>query len=64
MAKGKQRGSGWSIRLALSLYRLFGYKFIYYLQYPIAFFYFLVASNAKKPLKIYYKNLYPNILYT
>ncbi len=57
MAKGKQRGSGWSIRLALFLYGLFGYKFIYYLQYPIAFFYFLVAKNAKEPLKIYYKNL-------
>jgi len=57
MANGKQRGSGWSIRLALFLYGLFGYKFIYYLQYPIAFFYFLVAKNAKEPLKIYYKNL-------
>ena len=57
MAKGKQRGSGWSIKLALLLYKLFGYKFIYYLQYPIAFFYFLVAKNAKEPLKIYYKNL-------
>ena len=57
MAKGKQRGSGWSIKLALSLYKLFGYRFIYYLQYPIAFFYFLVAKNAKEPLKIYYRNL-------
>ena len=26
-------------------------------MYPITFFYFLVAKNAKEPLKIYYKNL-------
>lgn len=57
MEKGKQRGSAWSIQLALFLYRLFGYKFLYYLLYPITFFYFLVAKNAKEPLKIYYKNL-------
>jgi len=57
MEKGKQRGSGWSIQLALFLYKLFGYKFLYYLLYPITFFYFLVAKNAKEPLKIYYKNL-------
>lgn len=57
MQRGKQRGSGWSIQLALFLYKLFGYKFLYYLLYPITFFYFLVAKNAKEPLKIYYKNL-------
>ncbi len=57
MENGKQRGSGWSIQLALYLYKLFGYKFLYYLLYPIAFFYFLVAKNAKESLKIYYKNL-------
>lgn len=57
MQSGKQRGSGWSIKLALSLYKLFGYKFLYYLLYPITFFYFLVAKNAKDPLKIYYENL-------
>jgi predicted LPLAT superfamily acyltransferase len=57
MEKGKQRGSAWSIQSALFLYRLFGYKFLYYLLYPITFFYFLVAKNAKEPLKIYYKNL-------
>ena len=57
MQKGKQRGSGWSIKLALFLYKFFGYKVFYYLLYPITFFYFLVAKNAKEPLKIYYKNL-------
>jgi predicted LPLAT superfamily acyltransferase len=57
MENGKQRGSGWSIQSALFLYKLFGYKFLYYLLYPITFFYFLVAKNAKEPLKIYYKNL-------
>ena len=57
MESGKQRGSGWSIQLALFLYKIFGYKFFYYLLYPITFFYFLVAKNAKEPLKIYYQNL-------
>ena len=57
MESGKQRGSGWSIKLALFLYKLFGYKFLYYLLYPITFFYFLVAKNAKEPLKNYYGNL-------
>jgi predicted LPLAT superfamily acyltransferase len=57
MAKRKQRGSGWSIRLALYLYKLLGYKFIYFLLYPITFFYFIVAKNAKDGLKVYYKHL-------
>lgn len=57
MQKGKQRGSGWSIKLALFLYKFFGYKVFYYLLYPITFFYFFVAKNVKEPLKIYYKNL-------
>jgi len=57
MENGKQRGSAWSIQLALFLYKLFGYKFLYTLLYPITFFYFLVAKNAKEPLKIYYENL-------
>ena len=57
MSQGKQRGSAWSIKLALWVYKILGYKVIYYLQYPIAFFYFLVAKNAKEPLKIYYKHL-------
>ncbi len=57
MESGKQRGSGWSIQLAVFLYRIFGYKFFYYLLYPITFFYFLVAKNIKESLKIYYENL-------
>ena len=53
----KQRGSGWSIKLAFNLYKLFGYKFIYIIMYPVSFFYFIFASNVKKSLKIYYKTL-------
>ena len=52
-----QRGSGWSIRLVFFLYRLFGYGFVYYLMYPVTFFYFLVASNVKIALKDYYQTL-------
>ncbi|CAA6818533.1 MAG: Lysophospholipid acyltransferase [uncultured Sulfurovum sp.] len=57
MQETQQRGSAWSIKLALILYNIFGYKFIYYLLYPITFFYFLLAGNVKKSLKIYYKHL-------
>jgi len=53
----KQRGSGWSIKLVFNLYKLFGYKFIYYLLYPITFFYFIFSKNVKESLKIYYKHL-------
>jgi len=53
----QQRGSGWSIKLAFNLYKLLGYKFVYYLMYPVTFFYFIFASNVKDALKIYYKNL-------
>ncbi|QKF83505.1 lipid A biosynthesis acyltransferase [Halarcobacter ebronensis] len=53
----KQRGSGWSIKLVYNLYRLFGYKFIYYLMYPVTFFYFIFAGNVKNALRIYYANL-------
>lgn len=62
----KQRGSGWSIKLAFNLYKLFGYKFVYYLMYPVSFFYFLFASNVKESLKEYYKILdleFNNLLY-
>jgi len=57
MDKTKQRGSGWSIALVFNLYKLFGYKFIYYLMYPVTFFYFIFASNIKQSLKHYYKNI-------
>lgn len=53
----KQRGSGWSIKLVFNLYKLFGYKFVYYLMYPVTFFYFIFAKNVKESLKIYYKHL-------
>ena len=52
--KTKQRGSGASIKLVIFLYNILGYKFIYYLMYPVSFFYFLFASNVKESLKIYY----------
>ncbi|MEN8302462.1 MAG: lysophospholipid acyltransferase family protein [Campylobacterota bacterium] len=55
--KTKQRGSGWSIKLVFNLYKLFGYKFIYYLMYPVTFFYFLFAGNVKDSLRVYYKHL-------
>ncbi|MCK5110663.1 MAG: lysophospholipid acyltransferase family protein [Arcobacteraceae bacterium] len=58
----QQRGSGWSIKLAFNLYKILGYKFIYYLMYPVTFFYFIFASNVKDALKIYYKHL--NIKFT
>ena len=57
MAETIQRGSGWSIGLVLTLYRLFGYKFIYYLMYPVTFFYYIFAGNVKKSLIIYYEHL-------
>ena len=53
----KQRGSGWSIKLAFNLYKIFGYSFVYYIMYPVSFFYFIFASNVKQSLKIYYKTL-------
>ncbi len=52
-----QRGSGWSIKLVFTLYRFFGYKFTYFLMFPVTFFYFIFASNVKEALKIYYKKL-------
>jgi predicted LPLAT superfamily acyltransferase len=53
----KQRGSGWSIKLAMNLYKLLGYRVLYYAMYPTAFFYFLVASNVKEALRDYYKTI-------
>ncbi len=53
----KQRGSGWSIKLVYNLYRIFGYKFIYFLMYPVTFFYFLFATNVYNSLKIFYNQL-------
>ena len=53
----KQRGSGWSIALVYNLYKLFGFRFIYILIYPITFFYFLFATNVKDSLKIYYQQI-------
>ena len=51
----KQRGSAFSIKLAFTLYKYFGYNFIYYFIYLITAFYFLFATNVKDALKIYYK---------
>jgi len=62
MDKTKQRGSKESIQLMLTLYNVFGYKFIYYFLYPVTFFYFLVATNVKQALSEYYKHL--NIPFT
>lgn len=57
MSKTTQRGSAWSVKLAISIYKVFGYKAIYYLLYPITFFYYLFLRDVKKSLKIYYKHL-------
>ena len=62
MTQRTQRGSGWSIKLALTIYRFLGYKFLYYFMYPVTFFYFLVAKNAKVGLRAYYQHL--NIEFT
>lgn len=60
--KTKQRGSGWSVGVVFKLYKLFGYKFITYLMYPVTIFYCLFANNVKEALKIYYQHL--NIEFT
>ncbi|MEA3456008.1 MAG: lipid A biosynthesis acyltransferase [Campylobacterota bacterium] len=57
MAETRQRGSGWSIGLVMRLYALLGYRFSYYLMYPVTFFYFIFATNVKEALKIYYAHL-------
>lgn len=53
----QQRGSAWSIKLVFNCYKLFGYSFIYYLMYPVTFFYFLFATNVRTALKAYYAHL-------
>lgn len=57
MADTKQRGSGWSISLVMYLYSFLGYRFSYYLMYPVTFFYFIFATNVKEALKLYYAHL-------
>lgn len=57
MSNTIQRGSGWSIALVFNLYKLFGYTFIYYLMYPVTFFYFVFAWNVKIALRDYYKHI-------
>ncbi|MCI0500259.1 MAG: lysophospholipid acyltransferase family protein, partial [Epsilonproteobacteria bacterium] len=42
---------------AFYLYKIFGYRFFYYLLYPITFFYFIVAKNAKDGLRVFYEHL-------
>ena len=53
----KQRGSAWSIKLVFNLYRIFGYSFIYYLMYPVSYFYYLKAKNVQGFLADYYKQI-------
>ncbi|MDR1615336.1 MAG: lysophospholipid acyltransferase family protein [Campylobacteraceae bacterium] len=53
----KQRGSGWSIRLALWIYSHFGYMTFFVLLYPITFLYYLKASNTRCALKLYYRKI-------
>lgn len=55
--QAEQRGSGWSIKLAYFFYKLFGYRALFYLLYPIAGFYYLFSPKLKKILKNYYSNI-------
>ena len=57
MRKGTQRGSGWSIKLALGIYSFLGYNVIYFLLYPISFFYLIVSKNVKQSLPLFYRQL-------
>ncbi len=43
--------------MVMYLYRFLGYKFSYYLMYPVTLFYFIFATNIKEALKIYYAHL-------
>lgn len=57
MKQTKQRGSGWSIKLALWVNKNFGYITLFILLYPISFIYFIKAHNVRKSLKLYYKRI-------
>lgn len=57
MNKTKQRGSAWSIKLAVWFYKLFGYMPFFILLYPITFVYYIKATNVRKALKLYYKQI-------
>ena len=55
--KTKQRGSGKTIAFVFWLYELFGYRFVYYFMYPVAFAYALIATNVRESLAIFYNHL-------
>ncbi|MFP4486565.1 MAG: lipid A biosynthesis acyltransferase [Campylobacterales bacterium] len=55
--QAEQRGSGWSIKIAYFIYKLFGYRVLFYLLYPIAGFYYLLSPKLKVILKNYYSNI-------
>ena len=62
----KQRVGGLVVRTLYKLYRLFGYKFVYFSLYFVVFYYFLFARNVRESLNIYYKHLnikFSNTLY-
>ena len=62
----KQRVGGLVVRTLYKLYRLFGYKFVYFSLYFVVFYYFLFARNVRESLRIYYNHLnikFSNALY-
>ncbi len=53
----KQRVGGVIVKTLYKLYKLFGYKFVYYSLHLVVLYYFLFARNVRDSLKIYYKHL-------
>ena len=53
----KQRVGGIVVKTLYKLYKLFGYKFVYYSLYFVVSYYFLFARNVRESLKTYYKHL-------
>ena len=53
----KQRGNGFSIKIAYFLYKIFGYNLFYYFLYPITLYYLFFAPNVKHSLREFYNQI-------
>ncbi|RXK12549.1 lipid A biosynthesis acyltransferase [Halarcobacter mediterraneus] len=53
----KQRVGGPIVKTLYSFYKIFGYGSVYFSLYFVVLYYFLFASNVRKSLKQYYKNI-------
>lgn len=53
----KQRVGGPVVKTLYRLYKLFGYKSVYYSLYLVVLYYFLFAKNVRVALKDYYQHL-------